>query len=170
MNRPDEKAPGKGEENDFSKIEPQEIDIPQEFISGDKRGFIRMVYEDELRKVCGERKLKLSEQHSWITFRKSLPINRWLERSRGQGMGKSELKGMKKELEKYLEIFAQEAKELDLTLDMERNYYREAVSLLSKYKKDDRLDSKERKVLKKLMIMVDNKDARLAYQILQSIV
>ena len=131
---------------------------------------MRMVYEDELRKACQKRALDLEKQQAWIAFRKSLPINRWIERSRDKRTGKTELKNMKKEVEKYLKTFAGEAENLGLKLDMERNYYREAVTLLSKHRQGDPLKAEERKRLEELMIMVDYKDAKLAQQILQSIV
>jgi len=130
----------------------------------------RMIYEDDLRKVCQQRAIDQEQQQLWMSIRKSLPISRWIERTRDKHPGKSEQKDLKEELARYLEIFAAEAGESGLELDMECNYYREAVSLLSKYRQGEMPDESDRKKLKELMIMVDYKDAKLALQILQSII
>lgn len=53
---------------------------------------------------------KTKQQHLWLSIRKSLLINRWIERIRDKHPGKSELKDLKAELERYLEIFAGEAR------------------------------------------------------------
>jgi hypothetical protein len=136
----------------------------------EKEQALRMVYEDDLRKVCEERAIDQKQQQLWMSIRKSLPISRWIERTRDKHTGKSEQKELKAELARYLEIFAGEAKENGLELDMECNYYREAVSLLSKYRQGEMPEESDRKKLKELMIMVDYKDAKLALQILQSII
>ena len=131
---------------------------------------LRMIYEEDLRKLCEERAIGQDQQQSWMSIRKSLPISRWIERTRDKHAGKSEQKELKAELERFLEIFAGEAEENGLELDMECNYYREAVGLLSKHRQGEMPEESDRKKLKELMIMVDYKDAKLALQILQSII
>jgi hypothetical protein len=131
---------------------------------------LRMVYEDELRKAAGERALDLPKQQGWMAFRRSLPINRWIERPHGIKSEKSNIQALRKDLGQYLKTFHAEALELNLKLDMERNYYKEAVNLLSAYPQGERPGAKDGRRLKELMIMVDYKDAKLASQILQSIV
>lgn len=131
---------------------------------------LRMVYEDELRKVCETRAIDQKQQQLWMSIRKRLPISRWIERTRDKQPGMSEQKDLRAELEQYLEIFAGEARENGLTLDMERNYYREAVNLLNNYLQGETPGETDRKTLKELMIMVDYKDAKLALQILHSII
>jgi hypothetical protein len=169
LETPNEKEPE--QEAEFKKEEEtREIDVPHEFPSFDQSPPLRMIYEDELRKNADKRALDLSAQLSWITFRKGMPINRWLERPQGRTRDKDELKKIKKTLEEYLEIFAREAGELNLLLDMERNYYKEAIALVSKYSVGEKLNAKKREKLKELMIMVDYKDAKLAQQIMQSII
>lgn len=171
METPNEKEPGKEAEAEFKREEEtREIDVPHEFPSFDQSPPLRMIYEDELRKNSGKRVLDLSEQLSWIAFRKGLPINRWLERLQGRTRGKDELKNIKKKLDEYLEIFTREAGELNLPLDMDRNYYKEAIALMSKYSIGEKLNAKKREKLKELMIMVDYKDTKLAQQIMQSII
>jgi len=130
---------------------------------------LRMIYEDDLRKACGKRALEIKDQSLWMAFRKRIPISQWVERKFESKQSKSENKQLLKELEKYHRIFSEEAEERSLALDMERNYYSEAVELLAKSRYPDKLKEKDRNCLTKLMIMVDFKDARLGIQILKSI-
>jgi len=131
---------------------------------------LRMIYEDELRKACTGRALEAKKEHLWLDFRKSLPINRWIERTRTLKSGKADMQKLVKELDRYLETFSVEAETAGQKLDMDRNYYHEAISLLGKYPQGAEPGETDRKRLTELMIMVDYKDARLAMQILKSIV
>jgi hypothetical protein len=170
VNTPEEKRTGKGDELDFQQQPPQEIGMPPEWLPGDQGLPTKMIFEEDLRKAAGPRALNLSEQQEWINFRKKLPLNHWLEHSRNRRLEKKELRNLEKKLEHYLETFATEAKELNLTLDMERNYYKEAVNLVSRYSLLEAKKFKKQESLKELMVMVDYKDATLACQILQSII
>ena len=81
------------------------------------------------------------------------------------------MKDLIAEMEDYLALFDAEAREMPFQLDMDRNYYRAAVKLMNGYSQRERqLSEKDRKILTGLMVMVDLKDARLAMQILASIV
>ena len=129
----------------------------------------RMVYEDDLRKACGKRALEISEQHIWVAFRSKIPISRWVERTFDSQKGKTKKKKLLKELEDYQQIFFDEAEERHLELDMERNYYSEAVELFGGHHQADTLSEEQRECLRDLMIMVDYKDAKLGIQIVKSI-
>ena len=129
----------------------------------------RMIYEDDLRKACSKRALEITDQHMWVAFRKRIPISQWVERDFDSNLGKTEKKRLLKELEDYHRIFSEEATERNLQLDMDRNYYSEAVELLSKSRQPEKLKKQNRERLTELMIMVDYKDARLGIQIVKSI-
>ncbi|MFC1537351.1 hypothetical protein ACFL4P_00830 [Gemmatimonadota bacterium] len=129
----------------------------------------RMIYEDDLRKACGKRALEMAEQHKWMALRRKIPISQWVERNFEMLQSKTEKKKFRKELEEYHRIFSGEAEELNLELDMERNYYSEAVELLSNARHPDALEEKERRSLTELMIVADYKDARMGIQIVKSI-
>ena len=130
---------------------------------------LRMIYEDELRKACRGRALETKQEHEWLDIRKSLPINRWIERSRALKSGKADMKKLVKELESYLTTFSNEAEKSGQKLKMERNYYHEAIILLGKYPQGAEPAEQDEKRLTELMIMVVCKDAKLAMQILKSI-
>ncbi|MBN2287823.1 MAG: hypothetical protein JXQ83_00725 [Candidatus Glassbacteria bacterium] len=129
----------------------------------------RMIYEDDLRKACGKRSLEITEQHIWMAFRKRIPISQWVERNFDSQQGKPGKKLLIKELEDYHRIFSEEAAERGLELDMDRNYYSEAVDLLGSIRRPDAMSEEDRRSLTELMIMVDYKDARLGTQIVKSI-
>ena len=129
----------------------------------------RMIYEDDLRKACSKRALEITDQHVWVAFRKKIPISQWVERNFESNLGKTEKKRLLKELEDYHRIFSEEAAERKLELDMERNYYSEAVELLSKFRQPEKLKKQDCECLTELMIMADYKDARLGIQIVKSI-
>ena len=129
----------------------------------------RMIYEDDLRKACSKRALEITDQHVWVAFRKRIPISQWVERNFESNLGKTEKKRLLKELEDYHRIFSEEAAERNLELDMERNYYSEAVELLSTFRQPEKLKKQDQERLTELMIMADYKDARLGIQIVKSI-
>ncbi len=130
---------------------------------------MRMVYEDELRKAGGERNLDEDKIRRWLEIRRQLPLNRWIDRNKVMQADRSELAALKEEIEQFLSLFLAEAKEYGLELDMGRNYYRAAVSLMSDYAQGAALSDRDSRLLSGLMVMVDLKDARLAMQILASI-
>ena len=130
----------------------------------------RMVYEDDLRKACNKRALMITEQHMWMAFRRRIPISQWVERNLEMLQSPTEKKRFQKELEDYHRVFSGEARELGLELDMNRNYYSEAVELLSNARHPEVLEEQKRRSLTELMIMVDYKDATLGIQIVKSIV
>lgn len=172
MREPEQRDPGRQEDPGYRPDTGQpEVNQGREDISeAGTAKRLRMVYEDELRKVCSERAIDKEQQQLWMSIRKSLPISRWIERTRDRQPGTPEQKDLRAELERFLGIFAGEAGQSGLELDMERNYYREAVSLLNKYRRGEIPGESDRQRLKELMIMVDYKDAKLALQILQSII
>ena len=104
-----------------------------------------------------------------MAFSKRIPISQWVERNFESNLGKTEKKRILKELEDYHRIFSEEAAERNLELDMERNYYSEAVELLSKFRQPEKLKKQNQERLTELMIMADYKDARLGIQIVKSI-
>ena len=69
----------------------------------------------------------------WLEIRRQLPINRWIERRGVEKQEHGQLESLRKELEKFLEIFTSEAAGYPFKLEMERNYYRAAVNLMSSY-------------------------------------
>jgi len=105
----------------------------------------------------------------WVAFRKRIPISQWVERNFESNLGKTEKKRLLKELEDYNRIFSEEAAERNLELDMECNYYLEAVELLSKFRQPEMLKKQDQERLTELMIMVDYKDVRMGIQIVKSI-
>jgi hypothetical protein len=131
---------------------------------------LRIVYEDELRRVCHKRALSPEEEKKWLAIRRTLPINLWINRSLTDKLGKGKLKDLKKEIERYLAIFTEEAGRHPFDLDMDRNYYRAAINLLGRYDPGTVPGEKDQNLLTGLMVMVDYKDAKLALQILESIV
>ncbi len=131
---------------------------------------MRMVYESELRKACGQRKLDDEQLRRWIEIRRKLPINRWIDRNSVMLAGHAETVALKQEIEQFLKLFDKEAEEYRFRMNMERNYYRAAVNLMSGYAQGATLSEKDSRLLSGLMVMVDLKDARLAMQILASIV
>jgi len=169
---PEQQDPGRQEDPVYrpDTAQPEEKQRRDDISQAGTAKRLRMVYEDELRKVCGGRVIDKQQQRLWMSIRKSLPISRWIERTRDRQPGKPEQKDLRAELERFLGIFAGEARQGGLELDMERNYYREAVSLLNKYRRGETPGESDRQRLRELMIMVDYKDARLAIQILQSII
>jgi hypothetical protein len=130
---------------------------------------LSMVYEDELRQACAERKLSLAEQRAWMEFRRRLPISRWVERP-GREIGRQDLLKIRQEIKRCLEVFEAEARERSLSLDMERNYYKAAVRLLNECRQLKKFSAEDREILRNLMILVDWKDAILGHQIVQSVV
>ena len=131
---------------------------------------MRMVYEDDLRRACDKRLLNVDQMKRWLDLRRRLPINRWIDRNSMIQAGSEEVKELIAELEDYLALFGAEAREMPFELDMDRNYYRAAVKLMNGYTQGGQFGEKDRKILTGLMVMVDLKDARLAMQILASIV
>ncbi len=129
----------------------------------------RMVFEEDLRRYAGPREFDLEEQRQWMAFRRNLPVGRWLERSRSQPGSAGELRRRCEELERYRERFAAEAAELGLTLDMERNYYKEAVALAGRMQAGEGGRARRQEQVRQLLVLTDLKDAGLALQILRSI-
>ena len=130
----------------------------------------RIIYEEELRKACNQRALNHDEEKKWLTIRRTLPINHWIDRSRKNKPQRTDLKELKQQIEHYLEVFSEEAGQYPFDLDMNRNYYRAAINLLGRYGQGAVPGEKDRKLLTELLVMVDYKDAKLALQILESIV
>jgi len=161
--------PGERDDQEQSGFEPQEGG-PADLAESAAAQGQRIVYEDELRRACTKRALSAEEEKRWLAIRRTLPINRWINRSRTDKPGKGKLKDLKKEIERYLAIFTEEAGGQPFDLDMDRNYYRAAINLLSRYDPGDVPGEKDRHLLTGLMVMVDYKDAKLALQILESIV
>lgn len=130
---------------------------------------MRMVYEDELRRACNGRALDELRMARWMQIRRKLPINRWIDRNTVKNADRNELMGLRKEISEYLTVFHEEAKSFPFELDMNRNYYKAAVNLMSSFPQGKQLSEKEQRIITGLMVMVDLKDARLATQILASI-
>ncbi len=128
-----------------------------------------MVFEEDLRKASGKRALEPTEQRRWMDLRRSLPISEWAERP-DHAIGPQELGRLRRELTGFLGIFKTEAVERSLELDMERNYYSEALDLLGKCRRLRLFTTEDRDRVRELMIMVDWKDATLGLQILKSVV
>ncbi|MEA2063623.1 MAG: hypothetical protein U9P14_08005 [Gemmatimonadota bacterium] len=136
---------------------------PEEIVSQ------RIIYEDDLRRACLKREPDIAEQHVWMAFRKRIPISQWVERTFDSSMGQTEKHRFLQELKDYRRVFAREAEERGLKLDMECNYYSQAVELFGKYRGPELITEEDREMLTGLMIMVDFKDAKLGIQILKSI-
>ncbi len=159
----------KSKQDDISPDSPEEKTQPASERALDEVVSHRMIYEDDLRKACDKRALDIKSQRKWMAFRSRIPISQWVEHSFSNEQGKSEKKQLLEELEDYYQVFSEEAKECNFKLEMEHNYYSEAVELLSKSRKSDKLEDEDRKLLTELIIMVDYRDAKLGIQIVKSI-
>lgn len=155
-------------ERNNHRPEDDGIDSGMSRSSGAVSGMI-MVFEDDLRKAAGKRAIEPSEQHRWMECRRGLPISEWAERSEHR-IGAQEIGRLRRELTQFLELFEAEAEERSLTLDMDRNYYSEALNRLIECRRLRRFTAVDRDCIRELMILVDWKDAVLGLQILKSVV
>jgi hypothetical protein len=135
----------------------------------DSSGSGPMVFEEDLRRAAGSRALDQKAQTVWMELRRSLPISRWAERTTGE-LGHRETGRISRELNRFREIFENEAKEHGLELDMSVNYYSQALNMLMDCRKRKSFTAGDRSAIRELMILVDWKDSVLGMQILQSLV
>ena len=136
---------------------------------GVARGPKRMIYEDDLRKVCLERKLDIVEQHVWVAFRKGLPISVWKDRSPSIAVNRHSRAKTLLELKNYCAGFAAEAQERNLKLELSRSYYAKALEVYRSNCAGDGIDMRYRRLITDLMILVDWKDAMTGIMIMESI-
>ena len=133
---------------------------------GGSRGPQRMIYEDDLRRACLERQIDIVEQHVWVAFRKGLPISAWKDRSPTITIDiKSKAKTLS-ELKDYCSLFAEEARERNLKLELDRSYYAKAMEIYRLHCAGDGIDNRYQRLLTDLMILVDWKDAMAGIMIM----